>query len=56
MASLCPGVRRDDGACVHVLYRVNREQSSTWFEDVASATNFHELVHKFGLAKALSWQ
>ena len=53
MASLRRGTRRDDRTYVHVLYRLNGKQSSTSFEDLASATNFQKLVDKFGPAKAL---
>lgn len=35
------------------FYRLNGKQSSTSFEDLASATKFQKLVDKFGPAKAL---
>jgi integrase len=53
MASLRPGVRGDGSTYVQVLYRLNGKQSSTSFEDLASATKFQKLVDKFGPAKAL---
>jgi len=53
MASLRRGTCRDDSTYVQVLYRLNGKQSSTSFEDLASATNFQKLVDKFGPAKAL---
>ena len=48
MASLRRGTRRDGSTYVQVLYRLNGTQSSTSFEDVASATKFQKLVDKFG--------
>ena len=53
MASLRSGTRRDGSTYVQVLYRLNGKQSSTSFEDLASATKFQKLVEKFGPAKAL---
>lgn len=53
MASLRSGTRRDGSTYVQVLYRLNSKQSSTSFEDLASATKFRKLVDKFGPAKAL---
>src|ERR1700734_2017556 len=53
MASLRPGKRRDDSTYVQVLYRLDGKQSSTSFEDLASAQKFQKLVEKFGPAKAL---
>ncbi len=53
MASLRRGTRRDGSTYVQVLYRLNGKQSSTSFEDLASATKFQKLVEKFGPAKAL---
>jgi integrase len=53
MASLRSGKRRDGSAYVQVLYRLNGKQSSTSFEDIASATRFQALVDKYGAAKAL---
>jgi hypothetical protein len=38
---------------VQVLYRLDGKQSSTSFEDLASAKEFQKLVDKFGPAKAL---
>jgi len=38
---------------VQVLYRLDGKQSSTSFEDLASAKKFQKLVDKFGPAKAL---
>jgi len=38
---------------VQVLHRLNGEQSSSSFEDFASATRFQKLVDKFDLAKAV---
>jgi hypothetical protein len=38
---------------VQVLYRINGKQSSTSFEDLASARKFQRIVEKFGPAKAL---
>ena len=52
MASLRSGTRRDGSTYVQVLYRLNGKQSSTSFEDLASATKFQKLVDKFGPAKA----
>jgi hypothetical protein len=37
MASLRPGMRRDGSTYVQVLYRLDGKQSSTSFEDLASA-------------------
>jgi hypothetical protein len=53
VASLRRGTRRDGSTYVQVLYRLNGTQSSTSFEDLASATKFQKLVDKFGPAKAL---
>jgi hypothetical protein len=53
MASLRSGTRRDGSTYVQVLYRLGGRQSSTSFEDLASATKFQKLVEKFGPAKAL---
>ncbi|OBG60436.1 site-specific integrase [Mycobacterium sp. E735] len=53
MASLRRGTRGDGSTYVQVLYRLNGKQSSTSFEDLASATKFQKLVDKFGPAKAL---
>ncbi len=53
MASLRRGTRRDGSTYVQVLYRLNGKQSSTSFEDLASATKFQKLVEKFGAAKAM---
>ncbi len=53
MASLRSGTRKDGSTYVQVLYRLNGKQSSTSFEDLASAAQFQKLVDKFGPAKAL---
>jgi hypothetical protein len=53
MASLRGGARRDGSTYVQVLYRLNGKQTSTSFEDLASAAKFQKLVDKFGPAKAL---
>jgi hypothetical protein len=37
---------------VEVLYRLDGKQSSTSFEDLASAKKFQKLVDKFGTTKA----
>lgn len=52
MASLRSGTRRDGTTYVQVLYRLNGKQSSTSFEDLASATKFQNLVERFGPARA----
>jgi hypothetical protein len=47
------GVARADGSTyVQVLHRLNGKQSSTSFEDLASATRFQKFVDKFDPAKA----
>jgi hypothetical protein len=46
-------VRKDGSRYLQVLYRVDGRQTSTSFEDPASATRFKELVDKYGPAKAL---
>ncbi|OBF68808.1 integrase [Mycobacterium sp. 852002-51971_SCH5477799-a] len=53
MASLRSGTRKDGSTYVQVLYRLDGKQSSTSFEDVASAMKFQKLVDKFGPDKAL---
>jgi hypothetical protein len=53
MASLRCGTRRDGSTHVQVLYRLDGRQSSTSFEDLASAKKFQKLVDEFGPAKAL---
>jgi integrase len=53
MASLRAGTRKDGSTYVQVLYRVDGKQSSTSFEDMASAVKFQMLARKFGPAKAL---
>jgi integrase len=53
MASLRRGTRKDGSTYVQVLYRLDGKQSSTSFEDLASASKFQKLVRKFGPAKAL---
>ena len=52
MASLRAGTRKDGSTYVQVLYRVDGKQSSTSFEDMASAVKFQMLARKFGPAKA----
>ena len=55
MASLRNGKQRKDGTrYVQVLYRMDGKQTSTSFQDLASATRFKELVEKFGPEQALS--
>jgi hypothetical protein len=54
VASLRRGTRGDGSTYVQVLYRLNGTQSSTSFEDVASATKFQKLVDKFGPGQG-SW-
>jgi integrase len=45
---------RKDGSTYHaVLYRLNGKQTSTSFEDLASATKFRHLADQLGPAKAL---
>jgi hypothetical protein len=53
LASVRPGTRRDGSTYVQVLYRLDGKQSSTSFEELASAKKFQKLVDKFGPAKAL---
>jgi hypothetical protein len=53
MASLRAGKRRDGSSYVQVLYRLDGKQSSTLFEDLASANKFQKMVDKFGPVKAL---
>jgi hypothetical protein len=53
MASLRRGTRKDGSTYVQVLYRLDGKQSSTSFEDLASASKFQKLVQKFRAAKAL---
>jgi integrase len=53
MASLRSGTRKDGSTYVQVLYRVDGKQSSTSFEDMASAVKFQNLARKFGPTKAL---
>jgi len=52
MASLRCGTRSDGSTYVQVPYRLDGKQSSTSFEDLASAAKFQKLVEKFGPAKA----
>jgi hypothetical protein len=40
--------RQGGSTYVQVLYRLNGKQSSSSFEDLASATKFQKLVEKFG--------
>lgn len=53
MASLRSGMRRDGSTYVQVLYRLEGKQTSTSFEDMASAAKFQKLAGKFDPAKAL---
>jgi hypothetical protein len=53
VAWLRSGTGKDGRTYVQVLYRLNGKQSSTSFEDLASATRFQKLVDKFGPGKAL---
>jgi hypothetical protein len=53
MASLRAGMRRDYSTYMQVLYRLDGKQSSTSFEDLASANKFEKMVDKFGPVKAL---
>ncbi|MCX5044640.1 site-specific integrase [Aldersonia sp. NBC_00410] len=53
MASLRSGTRKDGSTYVQVLYRLDGKQTSTSFEDMASAVKFQSLARKFGPAKAL---
>jgi hypothetical protein len=48
------GTRRDGSTYMQVLYRLDGKQSSTSFEDLASAKKFQKLVDQFGPAKALA--
>jgi hypothetical protein len=50
MASLRKGTRKDGSTYVQVLYRSDGKQTSTSFEDIASATKFKKLIEKFGPA------
>lgn len=55
MASFRNGKPRKDGSTyVQVLYRLNGKQTSTSFQDLATATKFKELVEKFGPEQALT--
>jgi hypothetical protein len=53
MASLRSGTRKDGSTYVQVLYRLDGKQTSTSFEDLASAIKFQKLTDKFGPTKAL---
>jgi integrase len=53
MASLRTRSRTDGSAYYAVLYRLDGKQTSTSFEDIASATKFKNLADQFGPAKAL---
>ena len=48
------GTRNDGSTYAQVLYRLDGKQSSTSFEDLASAKKFQKLVGQFGPAKALA--
>ena len=50
MASLRSGTRKDGSTYVQVLYRLDGKQTSTSFEDMASAAKFQRLARKFGPA------
>ena len=52
MASLRTRSRKDGSSYHSVLYRLNGRQTSTSFEDVASATKFRDLVDIVGPLKA----
>ncbi|MBY0288625.1 MAG: site-specific integrase [Mycobacteriaceae bacterium] len=54
MASLRNGTRKDGSTYVQVLYRSDGKQTSTSFEDLASANKFKQLVEKYGPTKALA--
>lgn len=55
MASLRNGKPRKDGTSyVQVLYRLNGKQTSTSFQDLATARKFKDLVEKFGPQQALT--
>lgn len=54
MASLRRVTRKNGTAYVQVLYRLDGKQTSTSFEDLATATKFQGLVEKFGPQQALS--
>ena len=45
--------RRGYSTYMQVLYRLDGKQSSTSFEDLASANKFQKMVDKFGPVKAL---
>lgn len=53
MASVRTRTRKDGSKYFAVLYRFNGKQTSTSFEDLASASAFCDLVTKFGPANAL---
>jgi integrase len=53
MASLRTRNRTDGSAYYAVLYRLDGKQTSTSFQDIASAKKFQKLVDKFGPAKAV---
>ena len=54
MASLRNMSRKNGTAYVQVLYRLNGKQTSTSFEDAASAAKFRDLVDAVGPVKALA--
>ena len=54
MASLRAVTRKNGTEYVQVLYRLDGRQTSTSFEDLATATKFKDLVEKFGAAQALT--
>ncbi|TRW81243.1 site-specific integrase [Mycolicibacterium sp. 018/SC-01/001] len=54
MASLRAVNRKNGTEYVQVLYRLDGRQTSTSFEDLATAIRFKELVEKFGAAQALT--
>lgn len=54
VASLRRATRKSGTEYVQVLYRLDGKQTSTSFEDLATATKFKGLVDKFGAAQAVS--
>jgi hypothetical protein len=46
-ASLRSGIPKDGSTYVQVLYRLDGKQSSTSYQDLASATKFQKMVDKF---------
>ncbi|MGZ4526230.1 MAG: tyrosine-type recombinase/integrase, partial [Mycobacterium sp.] len=54
MASVRTRARKDGSEYYAVLYRLNGKQTSTSFEDFASASTFCNLATKYGPQNALS--